>query len=146
MLFCIALSTLTGVVFGLVPALRATRPDLTGALKDERVSSGDRGGFGLRNLLVVAQVTICMVLLICSCLFLRSLYSARNIDPGFAHRNVLMLAFDPSLNRYSPRRDAARRGCDPRKCSRHPGRGIGQPRQQRPAQYGRHPEFVCAGG
>lgn len=102
MLFCMALSALTGVVFGLVPALRATRLDLTGALKDERVRHGQSRRFGLRNLLVVAQVSICMVLLICSGLFLRSLYSARNIDIGFAHRNVLMVAFDPSLNRYAP--------------------------------------------
>ena len=82
MLFCIGLSALTGVIFGLVPALRATRPDLMGALKDEQVSLGQSRRFGLRNLLVVAQVTICMVLLICSGLFLRSLYSARNIDTG----------------------------------------------------------------
>jgi putative ABC transport system permease protein len=102
MLFCMALSALTGVIFGLVPALRATRPNLLGALKDERVGLGRSRRFGLRNLLVVAQVTICMVLLICSGLFLRSFYSARGIDPGFTHRNLLMAAFDPSLNRYSP--------------------------------------------
>jgi predicted permease len=64
MLFCIGLSTITGVIFGLVPALRATRPDLTGALKDERVTMGKSRRFGLRNILVVAQVSICMVLLI----------------------------------------------------------------------------------
>jgi predicted permease len=102
MLFSIALSALTGVIFGLVPALRATRPDLTGALKDEPLRFGNSRRFGLRNLLVVAQVAICMVLLICSGLFLRSLYSAYNIEPGFAHRNLLMMGFDPSLNRYSP--------------------------------------------
>ena len=102
MLFCAALSALTGVVFGLAPALRATRPDLVGALKDQRVQLGHSRRFGVRNLLVVAQVAICMVLLVCSGLFLRSLYSARNIDSGFTHRNLLMLAFDPSLNRYSP--------------------------------------------
>ena len=102
MLFSIALATITGVAFGLVPALRATRQDLTGALKDERVSIGQSRRLGLRNLLVVAQVAICMVLLICSSLFVRSLYSAGNIDLGFAHRNVLMMAFDPSLNRYAP--------------------------------------------
>ncbi len=101
MLFCMALSALTGVVFGLIPALRATLPDLTGGLKDEHVSIGQSRRFGLRNLLVVAQITICMVLLICSGLFLRSLYSARNIDIGLAHRNVLLVGFDPSLNRYS---------------------------------------------
>jgi len=102
MLFCMALSALTGVVFGLVPALRATRLDLVGALKDERVRLGHSRRFGLRNLLVVAQVTTCMVLLICSGLFLRSLYSARGIEIGFTHRNLLMMVFDPSMNRYSP--------------------------------------------
>lgn len=102
MLFCMALAALTGMIFGLVPALRATRPNLTGALKDGRASIGPWRTFGLRNILVVAQVAICMVLLLCSGLFLRSLQSAGNIDTGLAHRNVLMAAFDPSLNRYSP--------------------------------------------
>jgi macrolide transport system ATP-binding/permease protein len=94
MIFSIVLAVLTGVIFGLAPALRATRPDLTVALKD--------GRFGLRHLLVIAQVAICMILLICSGLFLRSLQSAGNIDTGMAHRNILMAAFDPSLNHYSP--------------------------------------------
>jgi predicted permease len=102
MLFCIAASAVTGLVFGLVPALRATRPDLVGGLKDEPVRFGESRRFGLRNLLVVAQVAICTVLLICSGLFLRSLISARTIETGLAHRNLLMLAFDPNLNRYSP--------------------------------------------
>jgi predicted permease len=102
MLFCMALSGLTGLIFGLVPALRATRPDLVGGLKDEQAQIGPSRRFGLRNLLVVAQVAICMLLLICSGLFVRSLSSARNIDPGFTHRNLLMLAFDPSQNRYPP--------------------------------------------
>jgi predicted permease len=102
MLFAMALAATTGVVFGLAPALRATHPNLTGALKDERVSIVHLRRFGLRNLLVVAQVAICMVLLVCSGLFLRSLSSARSIDTGLAHRNVLLTAFDPSLNRYSP--------------------------------------------
>jgi predicted permease len=102
LLFSIALSVLTGVVFGLAPALRATRPNLSSPLKDERIAIGQSRRFGMRNLLVVAQVSICMVLLICSGLFLRSLYSAANIDPGFTHRNLLLMSFDPSLNRYSP--------------------------------------------
>lgn len=103
MLFCIVLSALTGFIFGLVPALRATRPDLVGALKDDKGSIGQSRRFRTRHMLVVAQVTICTVLLICSGLFLRSLGSARNIDPGFTHRNLLLMAFDPSLNGYSPR-------------------------------------------
>jgi predicted permease len=101
MVFCMALSTMTGLIFGLVPALRATRPDLVGALKDERVRLGQSRRFGLRNVLVVAQVTVCMVLLICSGLFLRSLYSAGHIETGFANRNLLMLGFDPNMTRHS---------------------------------------------
>lgn len=109
MLFCMALSAFTGLVFGLVPALKATRPDLVGALKDESALNRSRP-FGLRNLLVVAQVTICMVLLICSGLFMRSLRSAQNMDVGFANRNLLLMAFDPSLSGSSG--TAARRLID----------------------------------
>ncbi|WP_321476644.1 ABC transporter permease [uncultured Paludibaculum sp.] len=101
LLFCVALSALTGVIFGAVPAWRATKPDLVGSLKDEQVRLGASRRFGLRNILVVAQVTICMVLLLCSGLFLRSLNSASHIDPGFTHRSLLIAAFDPSLNRYT---------------------------------------------
>lgn len=102
LLICVALSTLTGILFGAVPAWRATRPYLTGSLKNEPFRPGSSGRFGLRNMLVVAQVTICMVLLLCSGVFLRSLNSAGNIDPGFSQRKLLIAAFDPSLNRYSP--------------------------------------------
>jgi predicted permease len=101
MIFSLALSALTGMVFGLAPALRATRPDLTGALKEDRAFFGQGRRFGLRNILVVVQVAICMVLLVCSGLFLRSLHSAGNIDLGLAHRNILLMGFDPSLNAYS---------------------------------------------
>jgi predicted permease len=102
LMFCVALSTATGLIFGLIPALRATRPDLVGALKDERVRLGQSRRFGLRNVLVVAQVAVCMVLLICSGLFLRSLHSAGHIETGFANRNLLMLGFDPNMTRRSP--------------------------------------------
>ena len=101
MVFSMALAGFTGVVFGLVPALRATRANLTGALKDEQVFLGQWRHFGLRNLLVVAQVALCMVLLVCSGLFLRSFHAAAHIDLGFGHRNVLLVGFDPSLNGYS---------------------------------------------
>ncbi|HWB95961.1 MAG TPA: ABC transporter permease [Bryobacteraceae bacterium] len=110
MLFSIALSAVTGVVFGLVPALRAARVDLVGGLKDQPVRLGQSRRFGLRNLLVVAQVTVCMVLLICSGLFLRSFSSARHLATGFAHRNLLLVGFDPSMNRYS--KDETRRIVD----------------------------------
>ena len=97
-LFSIALSVVTGVGFGLVPALRATRPDLVTDLKAEALDHGMRGRFRLRNALVVAQVAICTVLLLGTGLFLRSLSSARTIDLGLANRNLLLLSIDPGLD------------------------------------------------
>ncbi len=104
-LFCIALSAISGVAFGLAPALRATRADLTGALKDERAFGGSRR-FGLRDLLVIGQVAISMLLLVSAGLFWRSLESARRIDPGFATRNLLLVGLDPGLNGYPPEASA----------------------------------------
>ncbi len=97
-LFSVVLSVLTGMMFGLVPALRATRPDLTGALKSEPVRLGRLRWFSLRNALVISQITICMVLLVCSTLFLRSLRAARLLDLGIRSRNLLLMNFDPALS------------------------------------------------
>src|SRR5688572_1391337 len=101
LLFCIALSVFTALAFGFVPALRATRPDLITDLKLDARGSAMTGRFGLRNVLVVLQVAICTLLLVCMGLFLRSLHTAQEMDPGFANRNLLMLAFDPGLDRRS---------------------------------------------
>jgi predicted permease len=102
LLFCVALSIMTGVVFGLVPALRATRPDLISPIKEQPSRPGRSRRFGLRGLLVMSQMAMCMVLLICAGLFLRSLRAAAGIDIGFTQRNLLMMAFDPGLNGYTP--------------------------------------------
>ncbi len=100
LLFCAALSLVTGIAFGLVPALRATRPDLMTDLK-----ANTRGGIldrvRLRDGLVVAQVAICTLLLLGMGLFLRSLQAARGMESGMGNRNVLLLAFDPALGRRS---------------------------------------------
>ncbi len=101
-LFAAVLSVATGIVFGLIPALRATKAGLLDALKEDAVRLGTWRRFGLRNMLVVAQVAICMVLLICSGLFLRSLQSAYRIDVGFEPRNLLLASFDPSLHGQTP--------------------------------------------
>ena len=99
LLFCVALSVLTASTFGLVPALRATKSDLVTDLKaDLRGSAGVRR-FGLRNGLVVAQVAICTVLLVSMGLLLRSFQTAREIELGFANRNLLLVSFDPALDR-----------------------------------------------
>ena len=87
-----------------------------------------------------------MVLLVCSGLFLRSLYSAGNIDTGFAHRNLLLMAFDPSLNRYAPAE--TRRLVDRilEAARAMPGVEVGESGRQRPAQYRRYAELVYPGG
>jgi len=99
--FTAGLSILTGVLFGLTPALRATRPDLVAALKNESTIFGRLRGFGLRNTLVVAQVAMSLVLLASAGLFLRSLQNASSIDIGMKPGNILIMAFDPKLHNYS---------------------------------------------
>ncbi|MFY9555710.1 MAG: ADOP family duplicated permease, partial [Blastocatellia bacterium] len=100
--FTFALSLATGVVFGLLPALQASRPDLVPALKDE-TSAIVQGGrrLNLRNLLVVAQVALSLVLLIGAGLFLRSLKNAQDIDPGFEADRVLNAQLNINLLRYT---------------------------------------------
>ncbi|MBI4875904.1 MAG: ABC transporter permease [Acidobacteria bacterium] len=102
--FAAALAMCTGVFFGLAPALRATRPDLLAALKNEMSVFGRVRRFGLRNALVVVQVALSLVLLTGSGLFLRSLQRASSIDIGMRPDNVLLMAMDPKLHRYSPER------------------------------------------
>lgn len=110
MAFAGLLSVLTGIAFGLAPALRASRASLVGGLKDEAVLLGSSTRLSLRNALVIGQVAVCMVLLVLSGLFLRSLNQAYHVDLGFQHRNLLLASFDPSLHGYTP--DNARRLVD----------------------------------
>jgi predicted permease len=104
LLFCTALSIITAVAFGLVPALRATKLDMVTDLNADARGSARAGRFGLRNGLVVAQVAICTVLLMCMGLFLRSLQAARGMDLGVTTRNLLLLGFDPGLGGRSDAR------------------------------------------
>jgi predicted permease len=102
--FTVGLSLLTALLFGLAPALRATRPDLVGALKNESVVFGRVGRFGMRNTLVVVQVALSLVLLAGAGLFLRSLRNASSIDLGMKPDNVLLMAFDPQQQKNSRER------------------------------------------
>ena len=88
-------------MFGLVPALRASRPDLVDALKDGQSVFGGTGRSRLRNSLVVVQVALSLVLLATAGLFLRSLGNASSIDIGFKSDNVLIMTMDPKLQNYS---------------------------------------------
>ena len=95
--FTVAISFLTGIVFGLVPALQASRPQLIATLKEEKTGSSLRlTRFGLRGLLVTAQVALSLLLLIGAGLFLRSLHNAVTFDPGFDSRNLLLASLATS--------------------------------------------------
>jgi len=99
--FTTALSVVTGILFGLAPALRATRPDLVAALKNEAAVLSRTRWFGMRNALVVVQVSLSLVLLAGSGLFLRSLQNASAMDLGMRPNNVMLMAVDPKTHRYS---------------------------------------------
>ena len=102
LLFTLGLSLLAGIVFGLAPALRASRPALIPALKDDAAAFFERTRmFGLRNLLVVTQVALSVVLLIAAGLFLRSLRQAQTIDPGFDAEKIVSLPLNINLLRYT---------------------------------------------
>jgi len=87
-LFTAGLAVATGILFGLVPALRSTRLDLVSAMKNETQALGRMRRFGLRNMLVLVQVALSLVLLMGAGLFLRSLQNASSID-RHAHRRRL---------------------------------------------------------
>jgi predicted permease len=97
--FSIVLAMATAVAFGLVPALQASRTDVIAAVKGS--DSGERARrFSFRNLLVVAQVTGSLVLVIGAALLLRSFQQARNADLGFDPQNVALLSLDLSHRDY----------------------------------------------
>ena len=104
LLYSFALSVASGVLLGLVPAWAASNPRLANALKGEDPLAGRGRRFSLRNVLVVAQVAMSVVLLSLTGLFLRSLQSATDIDVGFRTHNLLLLAVDPRIHGYSPER------------------------------------------
>ena len=95
-LFTLALAVLTGVGFGLVPALRASQSDLTPALKSEAAAVVGGGGFRLRKGLVVAQVALSLLLLVGAGLFTRSLMNLRSLDPGFSPERLYAFDVDPA--------------------------------------------------
>jgi len=104
LVFTLGLSLLTGIVFGLLPALRASRPQLVAELKGD--VAGRRTGrvFGLRNLLVVGQLAVSLVLLVGAALFLRSLTRAQAVHPGFDAENVVLMSFALEAQGYNAAR------------------------------------------
>ena len=102
--FVAAVSLLTGVLSGIVPALRSARPDLVPALKDEVVGFGGSSRLTLRGILVILQVALSVLLLIVAGLFVRSLGKLRDIDPGFRSESTLLISVDPTPNGYKGQR------------------------------------------
>ncbi len=101
MLFAAALALVTGIFFGLAPALKATRPDLVSSLRDEgSLTALGRRRFALRNVLVVVQVAVSVVLLFGAGLLVRSFLNAQRTDVGFAVDGVAMLTTDTSHPGY----------------------------------------------
>jgi macrolide transport system ATP-binding/permease protein len=95
------ISLLTGVVFGLAPAVLASRADLVTVIKGGAPqTSHGRRRWNLRGALVVAQVTISIVVLICAGLFIRSLGKALETDPGFRTDNLITMQINPKLLGY----------------------------------------------
>ncbi|HEX8764094.1 MAG TPA: ABC transporter permease, partial [Candidatus Acidoferrum sp.] len=105
LVFTLGVTILTGVLFGLVPALRTTRPDVGRVLKDEAGAVVGGGHAGLRKALVVAQVALSLLLLIGAGLFLRSLGNLSNLGPGFPVDRLVGFNIDPSLGGYTPERE-----------------------------------------
>jgi predicted permease len=92
--FAIGLSATTALVFGIAPALQASKQDVQTALKQEGASSERRTGGWLRNSLVGIQVAVCMALLISAGLLLHALYAVQIIEPGFDYRQVAVVSLD----------------------------------------------------
>lgn len=101
MLYAFLLSTGTGILCGIAPALSASRPVLPNSLKGESALNRPGRRWSLRGLLVVVQISLCLVLLCTTGLFLRSLEKSAGVDPGFRTSGVLMLSIDPAHNGYT---------------------------------------------
>jgi predicted permease len=103
--FTVAVSLCTGVIFGVAPALRSARVNLTPALKEGEGSSagpGHAGGkwFSIGNALVVTQVALAIVVLVGAGLLVRTLQNLRSVDMGFDAHNILIFGIDPTLVGY----------------------------------------------
>ena len=104
--FAIGLTVLAAIVSGVMPALRASRPQVGGTLK-ESAPTGTGASSRLRRALVVGQVGLSVVLLVCASLFARSLTYAGSIDPGFTLRHGVLAAIDLLPGGYDEARGAA---------------------------------------
>ena len=102
--FTMAIALLTSLLFGLAPALQASKADLASTLKDQAASVITGGSATLRKILVVAQVTLSLTLLIGASQFVSTLRNLRGSDPGFEVDHLVTFKVDPMLNGYTDER------------------------------------------
>jgi hypothetical protein len=100
LLFTVAITVMTAVLFGTIPAFRATKLQLADSLKDGRGQQGTGAKSPLAKALVISQVAFTLLLLVGAGLFLRSLVNLTNVDTGFNKENVLRLQTDMSSVGY----------------------------------------------
>lgn len=100
--FTIGVSIVAGLLFGLVPALRASKTDLVVAMKEKSRTRSRFGRLGLSSAMVILQVGLSMVLLTGAGLFARSLLNLQSENVGFDRSNMLLLGIDPRLAGYKP--------------------------------------------
>ena len=108
LIFACVVSLVTGVLFGLAPAIRATHTDLQSVLKDQGVNvSGGRTNVRVRKFLLISQIALTAVLLAAAGLFAHSLLNLETQDLGVRPDHVLEFSISPELNRYTPPRTIA---------------------------------------
>jgi len=101
--FTLLVAVTTGVLFGLAPAIQATRVDVTPALKESRASGtgSRRHRLGLRQILVISQIALSLLLVVSASLFVRSLSRLHSVELGFNSENILLFNLDAGRAGYS---------------------------------------------
>jgi predicted permease len=106
--FMLALSTITGLLFGFAPALQASRAEVASSLREQPSTlASASGGSRIRRVLVVAQLALSLLLLVGAGLFARSLANLLHAGPGFHAERLLTFSIDPRLNGYTKERCSA---------------------------------------
>jgi macrolide transport system ATP-binding/permease protein len=104
-LFTLGLSVVATLIFGLVPSLQVSNPRQMSALRDRTDSQGGAGRwYGLRGILVMAQIAFSLIALVGSALFIHSLRNAQQLDTGFETKHELIVFLDPSRQNYPQER------------------------------------------
>lgn len=108
LIFSLIITLFTGLIFGLFPALYATKPDVIPILKGETGTAiGKSRQLSLKNLLVITQIALSLIVLVCGGLFIKSYRNAHNINPGFESKNRMLLSMNPMLLGYDSEKTRA---------------------------------------